>query len=84
MIWCVTEAKMIGGYVLVAVLMFSDGSPPMFIAPQEMASKNECELAAADWRKTPPDFSHLTNKPIDRMYADCQIMTIDMRKHYFQ
>jgi hypothetical protein len=75
---------MIAGYVLVAVLMLSDGTPPIFIAPQEMASKNECELTAAHWRKTPPDFSHLTGKPIDRMYADCQAMTIDLRKRYFQ
>ena len=75
---------MIAGYVLVAVLMFSDGTPPMFIPPQEMASKRQCELTAADWRNTRPDFSHLTNKPIDRLYADCHVMTIDLRKHYFQ
>jgi len=65
-------------YVLVAVLVYSDGNV-LFAPPQEMKTYEECEAAALDWRNTPPDLSHVTGKPIDRMYAGCQLMVIGER-----
>lgn len=62
-------------YVMVAVLIFKDGTA-LFAPPQQMDTWAQCKAAAADWRNTRPDRSPETGKPIDRMYADCQIMEI--------